>query len=119
MATTTTTTTTTTTMSTKSTSVPPAQQCRSRRVQSIAWRVRPGVKLARIRVTVDGKTYRTLSARARKVNVSLAGIPKGAVVVRIIGVTSSGRRYSLAFTFHTCVPTIGGGTSGVPYLRRA
>jgi CSLREA domain-containing protein len=93
--------------------------CVSQRVEPIAWRVLPGSNLRRITVTVNGRLYRTLKAAARFVKVSLVGLPKETVAVRITGVGSGGRRYSHTFTFHTCIPGSGGGGTGVPYLRAA
>jgi hypothetical protein len=86
-------------------------------VEAISWRVRSGVDLSRIHITVDGNPYRTLAGSSRKATVSLVGLGRRAVVVKVVGVARSGRRYSHAFTFHTCVPSIGGGGgSGVPAL---
>jgi len=136
---TTTTTTTTTTMTTTTTTMTTAtttttagaagvsdstvpltahQPCQSKRIETIAWRVRRGVSLRRIRVTVNARPYRTLAGSTRRVKVSLLGIGRRTVLVRVIGASASGRHYDLGFTFHTCVPSSGkGAPSGVPYLR--
>ena len=96
------------------------QPCRSTRVETIAWRVHAGVRLTRIIVTLDGRTYRTLNAGERRTKVSLVGLGKRTVVVRVIGETASRARYTLTFTFHTCVPSTGShGDSSIPYLARS
>jgi hypothetical protein len=95
--------------------VPP---CRSARVQAISWRVRPGSHLRGIHVTRGGSAYRTLSAAARRLTVSLVGMPRRTVPVTVIGTDRAGRRYTKSFTFHTCARAgaRGRAPSGVPYL---
>jgi hypothetical protein len=89
-------------------------------VETVSWRVHAGSDLRRILVTRNGIVYRVLKGSARRVDVSLVGMPKGTVVVRIIGIGAGGRRYTRSVTFHTCVPAAPGerGGSGVPYLSR-
>jgi uncharacterized repeat protein (TIGR01451 family) len=98
-----------------SSSTPP--QCKSARSETIGWKVPGGVSLRRIVVTRNGKTYKTLAGSARKVTVSMVGLPKGAVPVKITGYTASGRRYVMTRTFHLCVPAKEGGPSS-DYLTK-
>ena len=126
-----TTTTTTTTRSSSSTSsaeplsspVQPvaAAPCRSTRVETISWHVHPRSFLRRILVTRNGVLYRVLNGGTRRVNVSLVGMLKGTVLVRITGIGRDGRRYMRSVAFHTCVSAAAGGGhagSGVPFLTR-
>jgi predicted outer membrane repeat protein len=109
-----------TTTTTTTTRTPVLQQpCRSGRSETIHWKVSSGVALSRIRVTVDGRTYRTLPASARSLTVSLVGRAKGPVTVRITGLARSGARYRMTRVFHTCVPARAGGRATGNYLRRA
>ncbi len=93
-----------------------ARPCRSARTQRIDWKVYPGVHLNRIVVTRAGKTYRTLAGSARKVEVSMVGLPRGAVLVRITGITDKGKRYTLGRMFHLCVASRAGAKAGNDYL---
>jgi hypothetical protein len=87
-------------------------------VERITWRVRPAVTLRRITVTVNGRTYRTLRGGARSLRVSLIGLPKETVLVKVAGVAISGRLYTHVFTFHTCAPSAGKRRDpGVPYFQ--
>jgi hypothetical protein len=88
----------------------------SGRVESIGWRVRSGVRLARIVVRVNGTIYRTLRGSARFLKVSFVGRPKQTVRVKVTGVGVHGTRYTVIFTFHTCVSAGEAGVSRVPYL---
>jgi CSLREA domain-containing protein len=113
-----TTTTTSTATSPPASKASPVKPCVSRRVEPIVWRVPVGAHLKTIVVTVAGKRYRTLRAGARSLRVSLAGLPKGTVIVKITGVGKGSTRYTHSFTFHTCRHGKGGAASpGVPYLR--
>ncbi len=95
-----------------------AKPCVSQRVERITWRVRPAVTLRRITVTVNGRTYRTLRGGARSLRVSLIGLPKETVLVKVAGVAISGRLYTHVFTFHTCAPSAGKRRDpGVPYFQ--
>jgi predicted outer membrane repeat protein len=93
--------------------------CKSARAETIDWKVLSGVHFKRIVVTRAGKTYRTLAGTARKVKVSMVGMPKGTVSVKITGTTRSGERYTMSRTFHLCVPGKRGGKGGSNYLRQA
>jgi uncharacterized repeat protein (TIGR01451 family) len=92
-------------------------QCKSARSEAISWKVPGGVSLRRIVVTRNGKTYKTLAGSARRVTVSMVGLPKGAVPVKITGYTASGQRYVMTRTFHLCVPAKEGGIS-TDYLTK-
>jgi hypothetical protein len=93
-------------------------QCRSERQQRIHWNVPRGVDLARLRVTLDGHPYRALALAARELTVSLVGLPKGTVTIRVIANSRSGARYGMTRTFHTCVASRPPGAAGSDYLRR-
>jgi hypothetical protein len=86
-------------------------QCKSARAETISWQVPGGVHLRRIVITRKGKVYKTLAGSARKVTVSMVGLPKGAVPVKITGYTASGQRYVMTRTFHLCVPAKEAGPS--------
>jgi hypothetical protein len=95
-----------------------ATQCRSARVERIHWKAPRGIRLTRIRVTLDGHAYRTLSGSARSVTVSLVGLARGAVTVHITGVARSGARYGTNRVFHPCLPARPGARRISDYLRR-
>jgi hypothetical protein len=92
--------------------------CASARVERISWHVRAGSHLRRILITRAGRVYRVLNARARRATVSLIGMPRGTVVVTVVGIGAADRRYTRSFAFHTCLPRAARrrGGLGVPYL---
>jgi uncharacterized repeat protein (TIGR01451 family)/CSLREA domain-containing protein len=93
-------------------------QCKSARSETINWQVPGGVHLTRIIVKRNGKLYRSLPGAARKATVSMVGLPKGAVTVKITGYTRSGQRYVMTRTFHLCVPAKEGGGPSSDYLTK-
>jgi hypothetical protein len=97
---------------------PVTPPCRSRRSEAFRWRVGAGVHLSRILVMRGGRIYRTLPGTARRVRVSLVGLAKGPVVVRIMAVTHAGVRYQLRSTFHLCIPGRGARRARTDYLAR-
>ncbi len=99
-------------------STPTQTQCKSARSETISWKVPGGVSLRRIVVTRNGKVYKILAGGARKVAVSMVGLPKGAVPVKITGYTASGQRYAMTRTFHLCVPAKEGGGPSSDYLTK-
>ncbi len=109
----------TTGATTKAKGTKPAR-CKSARTETIRWKAYKGLRFKRILVTRDGSTYLALAGSARKAKVSMVGLAKGTVVVKIIGITGSGERYTMARTFHLCVPAKAGGRaasgSGSDYL---
>jgi predicted outer membrane repeat protein len=109
---------TTTATTTKSATVTPAQ-CKSRRTETVNWKALAGVHFKKIVVMLAGKTYRDLAGSAREETVSMVGLPKGAVVVKVVGTTHSGERYTMARTYHLCVAHRRGGKSASGYLRHA
>jgi predicted outer membrane repeat protein len=109
---------TTTVATTKAKTAKPAQ-CKSKRTEKINWKALAGVHFQKIVVMRAGKTYRHLAGSAREATVSLVGLPKGAVVVKIVGTTGSGERYTLARTFHLCVTHRRGGKSASGYLTHS
>jgi uncharacterized repeat protein (TIGR01451 family) len=94
------------------------KQCKSARSETISWKVPGGVQLSRVVIARNGKLYRVLSGSARKSTVSMVGLPKGAVPVKITGYTASGQRYAMTRTFHLCVPAKEGGGPSSDYLTK-
>jgi hypothetical protein len=82
----------------------PAAQCKSHRSEKIDWRVSGGIHLTSVLVTINGKTVQTLPGSARTATVSMAGMPKGRVVVRVVGLTHSRGAYAMTRVYHLCVP---------------
>jgi hypothetical protein len=79
--------------------------CLSRRAVTVHWRIPSGVRPGRIIVAVNGRTYKTLPARAREVTVSFAGMSGPApVTVRVR--THTGKRLTLhtVRALHICTP---------------
>jgi hypothetical protein len=97
---------------------PAPAQCRSKRSEIFRWRVGAGVHLSQIVVMRGGRLYRTLPGAARRLKVSMVGLAKGPVVVRIMGITYSGVRYELRSTFHLCRPGRGARRARTDYLAR-
>lgn len=95
-----------------------SNQCKSTRSEMISWKVATGVHLAGILITRNGTVYRTLPGSAREATVSMVGLPKGTVVVRISAVSRGGIRYAGSRTFHLCVAAKRAGRVGNDYLRR-
>lgn len=92
--------------------------CRSGRSAAIGWRLPRGVHLRRIAVTRNGKTYKSLAGSARRLTVSMVGLPKGAVAVKVIGYAASGQRYAMTRTFHLCVAAKHTGGPSSDYLTK-
>ena len=55
-------------------------------------------------VFVGKKRVKALRGERLTATVDLRGLPKGKVVVRIVGVTKSGRKALSKRTYRTCVP---------------
>ncbi|HEV2814150.1 MAG TPA: CocE/NonD family hydrolase [Solirubrobacteraceae bacterium] len=80
-------------------SAPAARRCASRRRFTIRLRR----SLARARVTVDGRRVRTVRRGGRlTARVDLRGMPRKTAVVRITGVTRSGRRVVTTRRYRPC-----------------
>jgi hypothetical protein len=94
-------------------------QCKSTRTELLSWKLSSGVRLKRIVVRRDGKIYRTLSGGARRVSVSMVGLPKGIVRVSVTGTTASGLRYTMSQRLHLCVPGRGARRAPSDYLKPA
>jgi predicted outer membrane repeat protein len=110
--------TTTTTVTTQTASATPTE-CKSQRTETVNWKALAGVHFKDIVVMRGGKTYRDLPGSAREATVSLVGLPKGAVVVKVVGTTRSGERYTMARTYHLCVAARPGGKSASGVLTHA
>ena len=81
-----------------------AKSCVSRRSFRIRLRAPKGEKLRSATIYVGGK--RKLSLRGKKLSapVSLRGLPKGVVTVRVQAVSVSGKRFVDLRTYRTCTP---------------
>ena len=79
------------------------KKCVSRRKFPIRLRAPKGQRLARATVYVNGKRVQTIRGRKRlRAPVDLRGLPKGKFKVRIVAVTSQGRRIVSTRTYRTC-----------------
>jgi hypothetical protein len=85
--------------------MPSSKRCVSRRKFRIHVRRPAGIDFQSVQVTVNRRTkvkLTGLKARSIKAKVNLRGLPKGKVVVRIVAVTTSGRRAVSTRTYRTC-----------------
>ena len=78
--------------------------CRSRRRFTIHLREPKRGRLARARVYVNGKRVRVLRGRRLRARVNLRGLPKGRYTVRVVAVTTTGRRVTEKRRYRTCRP---------------
>jgi hypothetical protein len=82
--------------------------CTSRRRFLIHLRHPSGEFLVSAKVSVNGKTVKTLRGTRLTSNISLFGLPKGTDRVRIRAVTNTGRVLVGTRTYHTCVAKLKG-----------
>lgn len=85
--------------------LPAAKRCVSRRKFTIHVRHPKGIAFRSIAVTVKGRTklrLKGLKAKKVKSTVSLKGLPKGKVVVKVKAVTTTGRKAVSKRTYRTC-----------------
>ena len=83
-----------------------SRRCRSRRRFRIRLREPRRGRLVSARVFVNGKRVNVVRARRRLVaTVDLRGLPDGRYRVRIVAVTSTGRRVVRIRRYRTCTPT--------------
>ena len=80
-----------------------SRACVSRRNFSIRLVAPPGQRLRRATVFVNGRQVRVVTGRRLRSRVDLRGLPRGTFQVRILAVTTSGRRTTHVRTYHTCV----------------
>jgi hypothetical protein len=86
-------------------SMPDARRCLSRRKFTITLRRPKGLVFKALTITVNRKTkvkLKGLKARKVKRRISLRGMPKGKVVVKVTAITTTGRKAVTKRTYHTC-----------------
>ncbi|MDQ1702582.1 MAG: hypothetical protein QOF57_1834 [Frankiaceae bacterium] len=82
--------------------LPAARACVSRRRFVVRVRAPRGTKLRSVRVYVGNRRAVTRSGSRLKVPVTLRGLPRGKVRVRIVAVTTKGKRITVRRTYRTC-----------------
>ena len=83
--------------------LPSSRRCASRRAFRLRLRAPRGERVRTARVYVNGRRVRTLRGNRRTVPVSLRGLPKGTVRVKVVVRTRSGRRLVRERRYRTCV----------------
>lgn len=78
------------------------KRCTTRRSFHVRLKAPHGQRVVSARVYVNGKRVKTLTGRRLHAAVTLRGLPRGTVRVRILGRTDRGRRLTDRRTFHTC-----------------
>jgi outer membrane protein assembly factor BamB/plastocyanin len=82
---------------------PTARRCVSRRRFEIRLQAPRGQRLRRARVTVNGKRVKVSRRKGRlRAVVDLRGLPKGRFSVRVVGVTTRGKRVRQTRVYRTC-----------------
>jgi hypothetical protein len=84
--------------------LPSVRNCASQRSIVIHLRHPPGEDVRRARVFVNGHRVRVIYGRRVHARINLRGLPRRTVVVRVVAVTSRGRRLTETRTYHTCRP---------------
>lgn len=82
--------------------LPSNRRCVSRRKFRIRLRQSKDDPLARAEVFVGKKRVKVVRGRRLTAPVDLRGLPKGKIVVRVVGITRSGRRTEAKRTYRTC-----------------
>ncbi len=85
--------------------MPSAKRCVSRRKLVIHVRRPKGIVFKSLAITVNRRTkvkLTGLKARKVKAKLSLRGLPKGKIVVKVVAVTTTGRKAVATRTYHTC-----------------
>ena len=93
--------------STSSSSKRKSLSCTSKRRFVIRIRFPHGEHLVSAAVNVNGKRVKTMTGKRIKSTITLIGLPKGTVRVRIRAITNTGRVLHGVRTYHTCVPRRG------------
>jgi hypothetical protein len=94
---------------------PPGQRpsssppCRSRRSFVIRLREPKRGRLVAARVYVNGKRVKLLRGKRLRARVNLRGLPKGRYTVKVVAITSTGRRVTEKRRYRTCTPARGKG----------
>jgi hypothetical protein len=81
-------------------SLPPARQCLSRRTVRVKIKPPRGVRVKSVVSTVNGK--KNSSAKGAKTTVTLRGLPKGKVKVKVTATLTTGRKLTVKRTYKTC-----------------
>jgi hypothetical protein len=90
-------------------SMPAATTCVSRRRFKIHVRRPKGVTFKKVTITVNRKAkvkLKGLKARKLKATVSLRGLPKGKVVVKVVAETTAGAKLTSTRTYRTCAAKV-------------
>ena len=78
--------------------------CASRRRFAIRLRAPHGQRLRHATVFVNGRRVRVVRGARLRAAVDLRGLPRGTFVVRVVAVTTRGRRLTDTRRYHTCIP---------------
>jgi hypothetical protein len=79
------------------------RSCRSRRTFSIRLREPKRGRLVEARVYVNGKRVRTVRGRRLRARINLRGLPRGSYRVRVVAITSTGKRVTRTRRYRTCM----------------
>jgi hypothetical protein len=88
---------------------PGTAPCRSRRRFTIRLREPKRGRLVAARVYVNGKRVKVIRGKRLKARINLTGLPKGRYTVRVVAITSTGRRVTEKRRYRTCAPGQRGG----------
>ena len=88
----------------KTIQLPSAVPCRSLRSFTIRLRRPRRGRIRSARVFVDGKRVRVIRGRRLRARVDLRGLPKGRYTVRVVVITTRGRRIVERRRYRTCIP---------------
>ncbi|PTL58636.1 S8 family serine peptidase [Paraconexibacter algicola] len=83
---------------------PSTKRCLSRRTVRVTLKAPKGTTLRSVVVTVNGTRRRTVTGTGLRRAISLAGLPKGRVVVKVLATTTTGARLTASRTYRTCTP---------------
>ncbi len=97
--------------------VPVVTECVSRRSVTLNWRVPANSGVKSIKVTLNGRAYKTLSANARKFTVALDGRSEGTTNVRVVARTK-GRALQTTRSYQLCTPKQSSKGISTLYLTR-
>jgi hypothetical protein len=84
--------------------LPSARTCRSRRNFSIRLRKPKRGRIKEARVYVNGKRVRVLRGKRLRSKVDLRGLPAGRYTVKVVVITTRGKRLTTTRRYRTCVP---------------
>ncbi|HEX8085562.1 MAG TPA: sialidase family protein [Solirubrobacteraceae bacterium] len=88
---------------------PRGAPCRSRRRFVIRLREPKRGRIVSAKVYVNGKRVRVIRGKRLRARVNLRGLPKGRYTVKVVVVTSTGRRITEKRRYRTCAPARGKG----------